>query len=176
MAYTFSKLATVTVGAGGSQSISFTNIPQNYKDLCIVISARATYTGQTYVGFELDCNNYFNTGTYKSIVGISTAAQSGAATGGPVAGNINASGATANTFGNATVYIPNYSSSGDKYFLSDSVTETNATAAYSVINGFYTGVINTSGPIFAAAIYDGTSGQTLAQYSSATLYGIRAEV
>lgn len=176
MAFTFSKLATVTVGAGGSQSISFTNIPQNYKDLCIVISARATYTSQTYVGIELDCNNWFNTGTYKSIVGISTTVTSGSATGGPIVGNINASGATANTFGNATIYIPNYSSPGNKYFLSDSVTETNANTAYSVLTSFYSGSINTNAPIFAAAIYDGTSGQTLAQYSTATLYGIRAEV
>ncbi len=42
MASTMVALQTVTVGAGGSASISFSSIPQTYTDLKLVISPRNT--------------------------------------------------------------------------------------------------------------------------------------
>jgi hypothetical protein len=38
---TMVKIDTVTVGSGGAASIEFTNIPQTYTDLQIVLSARS---------------------------------------------------------------------------------------------------------------------------------------
>ena len=41
----FESIATVTVGSGGSSSISFSSIPSTYKHLQIRMSARSTDTG-----------------------------------------------------------------------------------------------------------------------------------
>ena len=51
---TLSKIATITVGAAGAASINFTNIPQIYTDLKIVMSARTTYNAPTgqYISFN----------------------------------------------------------------------------------------------------------------------------
>ena len=45
---TMVKLQTVTVGSGGASSIDFTNIPQTYTDLKIVLSARTNRASQTF--------------------------------------------------------------------------------------------------------------------------------
>ena len=44
---TMTKLATVTVGSGGSSTITFSNIPQNYTDLVVKASLRGTTTTTT---------------------------------------------------------------------------------------------------------------------------------
>ena len=46
MAYTYSKIASVTVGSGGSTSIEFLAIPQNYTDLVIKVSGRSARSAQ----------------------------------------------------------------------------------------------------------------------------------
>jgi hypothetical protein len=42
--------------------------------------------------------------------------------------------ATAGTFSNSEIYIPNYTSSNQKSFSSDSVTENNATSAIAILS------------------------------------------
>jgi len=42
MAYTYSKIATYTVGSGGVATVSFLNIPQNYTDLILKASIRSS--------------------------------------------------------------------------------------------------------------------------------------
>jgi hypothetical protein len=53
MAYTYSKIASVTIGSGGSSSINFIAIPQNYTDLILKLSARDDTAG-TYVNMKID--------------------------------------------------------------------------------------------------------------------------
>jgi len=59
----YESIATVTVGAGGSSTISFTSIPSTYKHLQIrgiVKSGRAADNANIYMGF----NNDTTTGNY----------------------------------------------------------------------------------------------------------------
>jgi hypothetical protein len=74
------------------------------------------------------------------------------------------SSATASTFGSGLIYIPNYAGSTNKSYLTDWVTENNATAAYA---GFTAGLLSNT-----AAITDVTLTGSFVQYSTATLYGI----
>jgi hypothetical protein len=76
---------------------------------------------------------------------------------------------TANTFGNTSIYIPNYRSSAAKSFSVDAVTENNATLAYQNIQA---GLWNNSAAITSISI-SFLSGGNWAQGSSASLYGIR---
>jgi hypothetical protein len=167
MAFTFSKLASVAVGSGGASTISFSNIPQNYKDLCLKISARTT---NAYFRDSVDIK--FNgaltsAGTSKDILaqGTSVVSQSLSNLYVQIEGN---SGTTANIFGNAEIYIPNYTSSNNKSLSIDAVTENNAAADNSL--NLSPGLWSNSAAINAISL-DG--GGDFMQYSTATLYGIK---
>ena len=77
--------------------------------------------------------------------------------------------ATATTFSNNEYYIPNYTSSNNKTFSIIFTTENNGTEAALGLN---TCIWRSTAAINAISI-TGASGSTLAQYSSATLYGIK---
>jgi hypothetical protein len=172
MAFTFSKLATVTVGAGGSATIDFTNIPQNYKDLCLKISARGTSaTDFRYVRvrFNSDVGSNYSS---KRIYGDGTTASSNQELTDSSGLTItSAANNTANTFGNTDIYIPNYTSSNYKSFSTDAVSENNATLAYTML---IANIWNSVTSISSISLLP--SANNFAQYSTATLYGIRAEV
>jgi hypothetical protein len=173
MAFTFSKLATVAVGAGGSATISFTNIPQNYKDLCIKISARNTNSANNRQ-IRLTLNNVSSGQySYRNLFGdgggVTASTESSVTSMFAVLQPAGTS--TSNTFGNTEFYFPNYTSSNNKSISFDGVTENNASEAYTNLNG---GIwANTSSIISIQLV---TNSGNFAQYSTATLYGIRAEV
>lgn len=168
MAYTYSKISSVTVGSGGSSSIDFIAIPQNYTDLKVVCSLRGTYAGAGD-----DVNVYFNgTNTNRSGKLLYGTGSSAASVG--VNNHINlypGSTATALTFSNGEFYIPNYTSSNFKSISGDSVTENNATLAYTDLTA---SLWSSTAAITSMTIYP-QSGSWV-QYSTATLYGIKAEV
>jgi hypothetical protein len=131
MANTMIKLSTVTVGASGAASIEFTNIPQTFTDLKIVISAREDNAGggggTCYIQFNGDTGSNYswrrlngNGSTASSSSGSSVAQLDVAIQG--------VSTATASVFGSGEIYIPNYTSSNYKSVSADSVYENNATA------------------------------------------------
>ena len=76
-------------------------------------------------------------------------------------------GATASTFGNAEIYIPNYASSNNKSVSADFVSETNAADA---IFGLTAGLWANTSAITSIKL---TPAAAFAQYSTATLYGIK---
>ena len=76
---------------------------------------------------------------------------------------------TANTFSNASIYFPNYASSNFKSISVDSVDENNGTAAYQWIDA---GLWSVTSAITSVTLTSQTS--TLAEFSSASLYGITA--
>jgi len=123
-------LERITIGPGNSSGVSFNNIPQTgYTDLKIVASVRsnrATFLDETLITF-----NGITTGYYATTAqGNGTAATSyQLVNGGSFINIMSVPGAsqTVSTFGNYEIYIPNYTSSSNKAFTVDLVSENNAT-------------------------------------------------
>lgn len=101
----------------------------------------------------------------RKIEGDGSAASSGTRSDFYLTGVVNPSSATASTFSSFEIYIPNYAGSTNKSFSVDSVTENNATTAYT---NLIAGIWNTT-----SAINSITISNALAQYSTFTLYGIK---
>jgi hypothetical protein len=162
---TFIKIASVTVGSGGASSIDFTSIPSTYTDLLLKLSLRTAYAGVFDTGF-VSINNT-NTGSYRGLYGTGSAAAS--ETLASLRGlYITGATATASTFSSHDVYLPNYTSANLKSASADSVTENNATSAIALLSAMLNGSTST---INQLTISSGNAAN-LAQYSTATLYGI----
>jgi hypothetical protein len=175
MAYTYSKIATYTVGSGGVASIDFLNIPQTYTDLVIKCSLKSTLAGFAADDIVMRLNNDSSTVyVYRRITGDGATATSGSSSSATfnIAGYGTAATATANTFGNTEIYIPNYTSGNYKSSSVDSVSENNATTAYAQLAA---NLWSNTGPITSIKLLSANSG-SIAQYSTAHLYGIKAEL
>ena len=129
-------LEKITVGAAGASSVEFTGIPQTgYTDLVVKTSVRDTFNANAldhWIRFNSVTTNY----TWRKVQGSGSVASSSTATVDPylVLGVGPGAAATANTFGNFEVYIPNYTSSNFKSISVDSVGENNGTQAFQVLN------------------------------------------
>jgi hypothetical protein len=168
---TMVKIETVTVGSGGAANIEFTNIPQTYTDLKVVLSARtnrASVNSDIYVEFNGNTSAIYS---FRRLYGDGSAATSDSLTNNAKGGFVGVAAganATASTFGNTEFYIPNYTGSTNKSFSGDGVNENNATSALStLIAGLWA---NTSA-ITSIKILDYNSA-SFVQHSTATLYGI----
>ncbi len=173
MANTFIKIAAVTVGAGGASSIDFTSIPATYTDLCVKLSTRRSDTTEGYLSLRFNANsgsNYSN----RTIRGTGSAASSsndGSATYLDF-WVIDGTGYTANTFASTDIYIPNYAGSANKTVSAENVAENNQTTTYMQITaGIWAQTAAINQVTFYAA---GAPSGTFAQYSTATLYGIKS--
>jgi len=170
MPNTFIKIASVTVGSGGASSIDFSSIPSTYTDLVVKLSYRttdATNTATLISNFNNDTagnyNNRFLFGT-----GSSTGSGNYTSNGSNYHGYGNISTTTASTFANAEIYIPNYAGSAFKSSSADNVSENNATAANATLSA---NIWNSTSAINRVTL--GVYAQNFAQYSTATLYGIK---
>lgn len=157
----------VTVGSGGAATIEFTSIPQTYTDLVIKISGRFSVDSASAF---LRYNGTTTNGNSIWLEGSGSAASSstdGSNQYGPVHGIVNST-KTASVFGNAEIYIPNYTSSNNKSSSSDGVTENNGTATTMALgaNLWSNTAAITSIQIVPAA------GGNFVQYSTAYLYGV----
>lgn len=166
MATTYEAIATVTVGSGGAANIEFTSIPGTYTDLIVKISGRNTNGGATgiYISFNSSTSSFSN----KYLEGNGSTASSGSFA--RYVGTETASTYTANTFNNLEIYIPNYAGSTNKSFSSDTVSENNNTLAYATFNA---GLWSNTAAITSIGFTISPPSQTFAQYSTATLYGIK---
>jgi len=166
MATTFVKIQTITAGSAVA-SIEFTSIPQTYTDLQIVASIRCNVA----FGAE-EYNAQFNGTTtnlsYRRVVGVPNTGAVSSDTFN--LGYVNGNSATASTFSNTQIYIPNYTSSNFKSFSQDSITEDNATATRP---NFTAGLWSNTAAITSVKLISTTSA-TIMQYSTATLYGIKS--
>jgi hypothetical protein len=169
MANTFRKIQTITVGSGGSATIEFTSIPQTFTDLKIVLSARDTFAAVSSQGSIQFNNNTSAQYSFKRLRGSGSAADSYGETGQTAINWYNAfpgANATASVFGNAEIYIPNYTSANNKSFSIETVTENNGTEAYQVL---WAGLLSNTAAVTSIKLSSTTA---YAQYSTATLYGI----
>jgi hypothetical protein len=169
MPATYKAIATVTVGSGGTSGIQFTNIPQTYTDLVIQVSARDSRN--LYIDdFGIQINGSTTNFSYKALYGNSGSGAAVASGSYSVTGVWNAATATASSFGNATIYIPNYTSSTVKSISGDSVNETNATTAQQWLTAT---LWNNTAAITSITIVGNDTPTTIVQHSTATLYGIK---
>jgi len=169
---TLTKLQTITVGAGGVSSVTFSNIPQNYTDLIVKYSARVTASSVAPDGLGIQFNG--DTGSnYKYLQlggnGSSTFSNSGT-TAFQFGGQLTGASATGNTFSNGEIYIPNYTSSNYKSTSADSVTENNATTAN---QNLVANLWQSTSAITSIKLYD-LGSTNFVQYSEFTLYGVKA--
>jgi hypothetical protein len=171
MAKTYSAIQTYTLTANTS-SVTFSNIPQNFTDLKIVISARGSaeyaatnlkmQVGNATVSTSGYSEKLLYTTNGTSVVGYGQSAQ--------VQSDLQyfpLATSTANTFSNNEIYIPNYTGSNAKSFNIDSVSEDNTTA---VILAMTAGLSSNTSAINIITFTPNTG--NFAQYSTFTLYGI----
>jgi hypothetical protein len=164
MANTLIPIQTVTVGAGGASTITFTNIPQNYTDLCIKYSVRFS-NASIYANTVLRFNNSTSTYSMRRLYGDGSTVSTYSNT--DIFDVAPGADATASVFNNAEFYITNYSSSNFKSVSGDAAMETNATTAQLLLTA---GLWSTTSPITTISL--GNTGYNLAQHSTATLYGV----
>ena len=166
MATTFTKIAAVTVGSGGSSSIAFSSIPSTYTDLCLKVSLRSN-ASRINEDLLVSFNGSTSNRTWTFLEGNGSSASAASGTDGRFS-TFNANTSTANTFGNAELYIPNYAGSNYKSVSIDTVTENNATSAYTEIE---TALWSNTAAITSITCTL-AFGTLFMQYSTATLYGI----
>ena len=164
---TFVKIATVTVGSGGASSISFSSIPQTYTDLCLRLSLKTTNSDvDTKLEFNGVTTGYNRTTLIGNCVNFTGGGYAADAWIGPISMNLVL---TANTFGSIDIYIPNYTSTTSKSYSTDGVSEANSDYAYLWCNAQLSTITS---PISSFSITGLSTALSLAQYSTATLYGI----
>jgi hypothetical protein len=161
-------LQTITVGSGGASSVTFSNIPQNYTDLEILVSARSTKTGSNTDSLLINPNGSSSNISSTFVQGSgSGAANSSRFTTYVFAGELSTNLDTANTFGISRVYIPNYTSSNYKSWCADSVAENNASCGVPTL---FANLWSNTAAINSLQFYFYAG--NLAQYSTLSLYGV----
>ncbi len=149
---------------GSAQAnITLSSIPQTYTDLYLLFSGRVSVTDG---GLRLRVNGSTANLSTRLLYGNGSSATS--ATDTTYIGTVSDSNTTANTFGNGSLYFPNYASSTAKSFSGEIVHENNATSAVQWVTA---GLYNSSTAITSLELFNAGSGNFV-QYSSATLYGI----
>ena len=166
---TYTLIASSTVGAGGTSTITFSSIPNTYTDLCIVLStrqSRSSFGSNIGISFNGSTTNF--SARYLEGLGGGTP---GSATFARFAGVSPAANATANTFGSTNIYIPNYAGSTNKSYSADSVSENNSSTFAEAAIELIAGLWSDTSAITSVAL-SSLSSDNFVQYSTAYLYGI----
>ena len=112
------QLISAQTLSSAATGVTFSSIPQTFTDLKVVCSVRNVNTNSYYLYIYL--NGSGGTYNYKFLRGTGGTITSGSDTGvsyGQSLGNYGST--TANAFGSAEFYIPNYSGSNQKFFSVD---------------------------------------------------------
>jgi hypothetical protein len=164
MATTYSLISSVTVGSGGQAAMEFTSIPSGYKDLLVKISGRSALSAigdNATVSFNNSTANQSQRSLYTDVSSTTSYTYT------VFYIWIPGSNATASTFGNTELYIPNYSGSTNKPFSGDVVTENGGTSTELALSASLWS--NTSA---ITSVKVTCNGGNFVQYSTAYLYGI----
>ena len=157
------KIASSELTATAS-SVTFSNIPQEYTDLKIVVSAdtnSGSGSDQTLIKF-----NSSTTGYSAILVGGNGSAASSVSIANYTMPN-NTTGQTTNTFNSGEIYIPNYRSNSNKSYSAEGAQENNATSALMWMTA---GLWSNTSAITSIQLY--TSLDSYIANSTFTLYGI----
>ena len=170
MANTYTLIASSTVGSGGAATIDFTSIPATYTDLLILCSFRNDRAA-TEDAVKMSLNGSTSNFSTRSLSGSGSAAASDTNLVTAFGGMSVSATATASTFSNNIVYIPNYTSSTAKSYLADAVCETNGTTAFMY---YIAGLWNPSTQAAITSIsFTPNLATNFVQHSTAYLYGIK---
>jgi hypothetical protein len=166
MPKTYSLIQAQTLTSTAA-SVTFSNIPQNYTDLKLMVSSRDTYAGAHLDVFLQLSGITTSVYTYLRVVGNGSTVTSSTGTDvkAPIAIHTGST-ATANSFANYEIYIPNYTSASNKSFSSDIVSEQNATLAYTAT---YSAIMANTSAVTSIKIFGETA---FAIGSTFYLYGI----
>lgn len=175
MANTFELIASNTL-ASAAPSITFSSIPSTFTDLCLKVSTRTTNNngGRDYFWIQFNgdtAGNYTNTWLAGYDSGSTLSIRyTGSSFGGTFAQPDVA--ATANTFGNAEIYIPNYTNSSiQKSYSGDAVAENNSSSSW--MNDLVAGLWTKSPTAAVTSITVGTQTANFAANSTFYLYGVK---
>lgn len=174
MANTYSLISKITIGATSSLSFNFINIPQNYTDLLIRFSVRGAGTSTPTAKLIVNGSSSLVTGKAIETYG---SASSGITSSSPSNGSYlvyNSTSQTSNTFTSTDVYITNYTAQFSKAISSDTAMENNNTGE-SDWRGLFALLYASNDPITSVGLLT-SAGSEFTQYSTASLYGIKAEI
>lgn len=170
--YYMEPIATTLVGAGGSSTITFSNIPQIYTHLQVRGIARSTQTGTGRQVTLLQLNG--DTGSnyayhYLAGDGASATASAATSTTSISSGSSVQAGDTANTFSGTVIDILDYTNQG-KYKTTRTLNGVDANGSGIVL--LWSGLWMNTSPVTSIKLTMGGSG-VFAQYSRFSLYGLR---
>jgi hypothetical protein len=157
-------IATTTLGTAAA-NIEFTSIPQDGTDLVLLFSDRLATADDVSIFVEF--NNLTSGYNVRRLIGTGSSGISQTFSQQIGAAGTN-SNFTSDTFGNHSIYIPNYTGSTAKIWSSDSVTENDATASYQMILGG----LSTDTSAITSLLIKVNGGTNLASGSIASLYKI----
>lgn len=158
------------VGSGGISSIQFTSIPAIYTDLILYVSGRSTRGNIVSDNIAIRFNDSTSGYTWRRFFGTGSGGgvSDTSSTDRGLTDALTAASASANAFGSAFIYIPNYRSSVAKSAFSDGVSSNNASSSYlGAPSLLWTG----TDPITKITIFPWAS-DSFVQHTSATLYGV----
>ena len=169
----FEHIETVTVGAGGAASVTFSNIPQTYRHLQIRYVARSQVsTTDSNINLNFNSDTSANYAFHKLYANGSTAGSVAVTASTTIQGSdIPGNTAGANTYGAGVTDILDYTSTSKyKTVRTLSGQDRNGGGYVSLKSGLW---ISTSAiSSITLQTQDGVSG-SLMQYSTFSLYGIR---
>ena len=176
MANTYTLISSNTLSSSAA-SVTFSSIPATYTDLVLRISARlAVYASDVAIQFNSDTTSNYSRTTLQGDGATATSGRTSNSTYTNWLGMANSTTpATANTFSNYELYIPNYTTTGSKQPGGFGVTESN------ISTGDYTTWITTEAGLYrgtaaiSTILLDPTtpSGGSFITGSSFYLYGIK---
>jgi hypothetical protein len=164
----YESIATTTVGAGGSTSITFSSIPSTYTHLQLRVLTQVSTTARFGISFNSDTTlaNYRTHYLYGD--GTSAGAGTGASSWG-----IGAATSTSSNYGATVADILDYGNT-NKYKTIRSLSGYDNNGSGLMV--LYSGLWMSTSAVSSMTIYpaeNSTSGGTFSQYSSFALYGIR---
>ena len=156
---------------GSVASIDFTSIPSTYTDLCLKVSLRNSSANDRrllFIRFNGITSGYNDRSIRVYNGSVLSQTDNGGTNSTPV-WDLPAANATASTFSNQEIYIPNYAGSNKKSNSSDGAGENNATNG--AIAGLTAAILDTTSAISSMSLF--CSPGDFVQYSTAYLYGIK---
>ena len=170
---TMTLIASNTVGSGGASSVTFSSIPNTSTDLLVKCSTRSNRAGQSVDLAAITFNGSSAGYSIRNLYGDYTAvysSSSSSVTNILPQGFSPGAGATASTFSNNEIYIPNYTSSNYKSVSIDIGQETNSATANAGYTTLSAGLWSNTAAITSITI--ASYFDIFSQYSTFYLYGI----